>query len=276
MKVFLTIFITLQIIYNTQAQCTDLFFSEYIEGSSFNKALEIYNPTENTIDLSDYVVYLNINGSLTPTDNLFLQGSLLSKDVYVIANPSATVQITAVADTLHSITSYNGDDAIWLKKISTMDTLDIIGEIGVDPGSGWSVGSGATNNFTLIRMPEIQKGQKDWPLGTTEWDVFPINMTDSLSSHNMSPCVTLGIHENNFTNKNLSVYPNPSSGNITIKLDKPYEVKIHIFDIMGRQVYNNNYQFQQNIDLTLNEKKGIYFIEAIFDKKRIITKLILR
>ena len=36
-----------------QAQnCTDLFISEYIEGSYNNKAIELYNPTNEAIDLS--------------------------------------------------------------------------------------------------------------------------------------------------------------------------------------------------------------------------------
>lgn len=36
--------------------CSDLFISEYVEGWSNNKALEIYNPTSSTIDLSEYMV----------------------------------------------------------------------------------------------------------------------------------------------------------------------------------------------------------------------------
>ncbi|MGB3618615.1 MAG: lamin tail domain-containing protein, partial [Catalinimonas sp.] len=42
--------------------CTDLFFSEYVEGSSSNKALEIYNPTDADIDLTGYRVELFSNG----------------------------------------------------------------------------------------------------------------------------------------------------------------------------------------------------------------------
>ena len=34
------------------AATSDLLFSEYIEGSSFNKALEIYNGTGASVDLS--------------------------------------------------------------------------------------------------------------------------------------------------------------------------------------------------------------------------------
>jgi hypothetical protein len=170
------------------SQCNELFFSEYIEGSSSNKAFEIYNPTSEAIDLSDYVVYRNNNGSLTPTDSLFPQGILENEAIFVVANPSASAAIMAEQDTSHTMTFYNGDDALWLKNISTGDTLDIIGDIGVDPGSGWPVGVGATNNFTLIRMIGINSGQTNWAIGATQWDVFPIDMTDSLGSHTMIPC----------------------------------------------------------------------------------------
>jgi uncharacterized protein len=47
------------------AAVPDLFFSEYVEGSSNNKALEIYNPTTQTVTLSLYSVKLYSNGATT-------------------------------------------------------------------------------------------------------------------------------------------------------------------------------------------------------------------
>lgn len=170
--------------------CGELFFSEYIEGASSNKALEIYNPTSFDIDLSNYVVYRANNGSTSPTDSIFPVGTLLAGDVFVIGNPSAIPSIQAETDTTHSLTFYNGDDAVWLQNLVSGDTLDIIGEIGVDPGSGWPVGTGATNNFTLVRMININQGELDWTLGATQWDVYPIDMADSLGAHTMTPCGT--------------------------------------------------------------------------------------
>lgn len=70
------------------AQCSDLFFSEYIEGSSSNKALEIFNPTISAIDLSDYKIYRFNNGSLAPTDSILISGILDSDSVYIIAKRS--------------------------------------------------------------------------------------------------------------------------------------------------------------------------------------------
>ena len=49
---------------------TDLIISEYIEGSSFNKAIEIYNGTGAAIDLSEYSLELYSNGAATAESNI--------------------------------------------------------------------------------------------------------------------------------------------------------------------------------------------------------------
>jgi hypothetical protein len=172
----------------SNAQCSDLFFSEYMEGSSNNKALEIYNPTSTSIDLSDYLVYRNNNGSLTPSATFSPRGILAPDSVYVIVNASSIPSIVSRSDTTSSLTSFNGDDAVWMKKISTGDTLDIIGVIGFDPGSRWTVGSGSTQNTTLVRKVSVLDGQVDWAIGATEWDVFSQNTEDSLGTHTKNPC----------------------------------------------------------------------------------------
>ena len=46
--------------------CTNLFISEYVEGSGNNKVIELYNPTSDAIDLSNYALSRWSNGSTTP------------------------------------------------------------------------------------------------------------------------------------------------------------------------------------------------------------------
>ena len=58
------------------SQCGDLFFSEYIEGSGNNKAIEIYNSSSMAIDLTDYQVHRFNNGGTTDPDTLALPGML--------------------------------------------------------------------------------------------------------------------------------------------------------------------------------------------------------
>jgi len=67
-----------------QAQCSDIFISEYVEGWSNNKALELYNPTANTIDLSAYSIARYSNGSIQPSAPLQLSGTILPYSTYVL------------------------------------------------------------------------------------------------------------------------------------------------------------------------------------------------
>ncbi len=160
---------------------SDLFFSEYIEGSSSNKAIEIFNGTGGPVDLSNYKVCLYANGAATPSNTLNLTGTLAHLDVYVIANTSANATILGLADTTSSVTFYNGDDALGLYKLGTTETLiDVIGTIGTDPGTAWNVAgvANATAEHTLIRKPTITQGNLDWAIsaGTnaddSEWIVY--------------------------------------------------------------------------------------------------------
>ena len=172
---------------HTMTTPSELFISEYIEGSSNNKAIEIYNPTAAAVDLSEYTISLFTNGSTTPT-SLTLSGTLNAGDVYVIANSSANAEILAVADLVLSFVSgqfganWNGDDAIGLYKGTTL--IDVFGVIGVDPGSSWAVGTGFTADYTLVRKPSVTMGATTW--NPEEWEVLPNNTTTSLGSHTVS------------------------------------------------------------------------------------------
>ena len=66
------------------AQCSDLFFSEYVEGWSNNKALEIYNPTPNQIDLSAYSISRYTNGATTASIPQQLDGLIEPYSTFVI------------------------------------------------------------------------------------------------------------------------------------------------------------------------------------------------
>lgn len=214
MKHFLSfiIFITYSVTLN--AQCNDLFFSEYIEGSGSNKAIEIYNPTSGPIDLSNYVVKKYTNGSTTAGTTITLSGTIASGDVYVITNSSASLApIIAASDITSSVTNYNGDDAMELVNSVTGLSIDIIGVIGVDPGSSWAVGSGSTQNHTLIRKIGVNSGNTDWTTAVNEWDSYAIDMVDSIGMHTMTPCGASCNSTNSISPTTCATYTAPS-GNI--------------------------------------------------------------
>lgn len=172
-----------------QTDCSDLYFSEYIEGGSSNKALEIYNPSSSTIDLSGYAVALFSNGATTPGSVLYLDGMLASGEVYTIVNSSASSTLTAIADTTHSVTNFNGNDAVVLGDATNLIAIDVIGEVG--KSTTWTVGTGSTSDNTLVRKSSIKVGETDWSKGDDTWDVYTKDEFKYFGSHT-SACISTG------------------------------------------------------------------------------------
>ncbi len=171
------------------ANCDDLFFSEYIEGSSNNKAVEIYNPTASGIDLSTYSVEIYSNGASSAGSTLTLSGTLASGDVYVIANSSAVADIQNVADATSGVANYNGDDTLLLKHNGTL--IDAFGKVGEDPGSAWSANGVSTQNQTLVRKSGVSNGDAtadDAFDPFVEWDTYAIDTFSYLGSHSADGC----------------------------------------------------------------------------------------
>ncbi|MFF5178595.1 lamin tail domain-containing protein [Micromonospora sp. NPDC000316] len=166
---------------------TDLFISEYVEGSSNNKALELFNGTGDTVDLSagGYQLQLYFNGSTTAT-TIALTGSVAAGDVFVFASASAGAAILAQADQTTGAGLFNGDDAIVLRRGGTV--LDSIGQVGVDPGSEWGAGVTSTADNTLRRLPSVTAGDTD-PSDAfdpaAQWAGFPVDTFDGLGTHTM-------------------------------------------------------------------------------------------
>lgn len=206
MKKTITVFLLL--IGSLLAQADGVFFSEYIEGSSNNKALEIFNGTDASIDLSDYAVWRYNNGATTGGGHFPLTGTLASQDVFVIANPDANAIILAIADVTADTnwtdghpTWYNGNDYLGLTYdadgngvADSSEVVDVIGQLGEDPGSAWDVGvtTEATGEHTLVRKPTVMVGNTDWTAaaGTSaddsEWIVYPQDTFDYLGFHDWS------------------------------------------------------------------------------------------
>ncbi|MCB5278633.1 MAG: chitobiase/beta-hexosaminidase C-terminal domain-containing protein [Candidatus Cloacimonetes bacterium] len=194
MKKTLTTLLMLVALTLVFAQANNLFFSEYIEGSSNNKAIEIFNGTGSSVDLSQYSVKLGSNGGVWSTQNFInLDGTLENNSVFVIANSQAGAEILNVADVTSTVTYFNGNDAVALFQGETM--IDIIGVYMEDPGTAWEVAgvSGATVNHTLIRKSNIVQGNTNWAAsaGTnaddSEWVVEAQNYFDNIGSHVFNP-----------------------------------------------------------------------------------------
>ncbi len=176
-----------------------LIISEYIEGSSQNKVLEIYNGTGSVIDLENYRISQSINGGGWQYYHNFPVNAILATgDVWVITTDEADAQLQSVADEIlsyPSVVHFNGNDARGLEKTcdngQSWELIDVIGIPSEDPGDGWSVAGtpDATKDHTLVRKNSVFKGNIDWTssAGTnsedSEWIVYPQDTFEYLGFH---------------------------------------------------------------------------------------------
>jgi hypothetical protein len=168
------------------AMPTDLFFSEYVEGSSNNKALEIFNGTGAQIDLgaNGYNVQMYFNGSAGAGLTINLAGTIASGGVFVLAQSSAAPAILAQADQTNGAGWFNGNDAVVLRKGSSF--VDVIGQVGVNPGSEWGAGNTSTQDNTLRRASSVLAGDPDGSdlfNPSAEWLGFAQDTFDGLGTH---------------------------------------------------------------------------------------------
>lgn len=166
--------------------CAELYFSEYIEGNSNDKAFEIYNPTGIAVDLDDYDVLRYTNGAVDPGPVIALTGLLQPGEVYVVANSQASGAILNEADVTGGIAAFNGNDALVLTK--NLIPVDVIGVVGEDPGTEWIFGNGSTLNKVLVRKPTVNAPTTNWDLSAGQWLVFAPEDLTHIGSHNAFPC----------------------------------------------------------------------------------------
>jgi len=165
---------------------TDLFISEYVEGSSNSKAIELFNGTPVAVDLAaeGYQLKMYFNGSTSAGLTINLSGVVAPGRTHVIAQASAAPELLALAQQTNSSAWFNGDDAIELVKSGA--TIDAIGQKGVDPGTEWGSGLTSTADNTLRRKAGVITGDtnsEDAFDPALEWDGFAVNDFSGLGTH---------------------------------------------------------------------------------------------
>jgi predicted extracellular nuclease len=220
-----------------RAVSSDLFISEYIEGSSFNKAIEIYNGTGAAVDLATggYMLELYSNGAMAPSQTMPLAGAVADGDVHVVSRLDANSLIQAEADEFNAaVINFNGDDTVVLKHGGSV--IDVFGQVGFDPGTAWGMSPNTTADHTLTRKLTVHDGD---PTGSDafdpslEWDFHPSDTSSLLGSHTVSdvglPTDPTGVGAadpnvvmvGNDTVLTVAVTPgaNPTSSGVTVAAD---------------------------------------------------------
>ena len=155
----------------------ELFISEYVEGSSYNKYIEIYNPTSQSIDLSSYVLKLEQDGKGTWTKEATLSGSLASKSVIIYKNSQATAY-TGEAIVNNDVINFNGNDPVGLFKNGEL--IDLFGASSETPGQ--AVADFAKDK-TFRRKATVKAPSTVF--NAEEWEVLAKDDVSGLGSHTM-------------------------------------------------------------------------------------------
>ncbi|MFA5625018.1 MAG: hypothetical protein WC966_08210, partial [Bradymonadales bacterium] len=163
----------------------NLFFSEYIEGSSFNKALEVYNAGTEAVDLETAAckILTYTDGNMESTSSIALTGTVAVKGVHVIihADANEALKDAAGASKQEGALMHNGNDAVVLECGEVV--MDVIGQIGHN--GIWSVDGVSTQNMTLVRKCNIDTGDKigdDTFDPSAEWVAYPQDTFDYLGN----------------------------------------------------------------------------------------------
>jgi predicted extracellular nuclease len=154
-----------------------LFFSEYVEGSSSYKALEIQAREASTLSGCRLVTYFN---GASSGSGIALDGALAKGAVTTLCSTSLAALVGAPCARATNLT-FNGDDAVALECGGAL--LDVIGQIGADPGDAWSSGDASTLNQTLRRRCSALSGDPNGTDGfdpTVEWTALPVDTFDGL------------------------------------------------------------------------------------------------
>ncbi|HBP75334.1 MAG TPA: ribonuclease [Alcanivorax sp.] len=158
----------------------DVLISEYVEGSGFNKALELYNGGADTVSLDGYRLERYSNGGTDASGVLELDGeSLAAGAVLVIVSSQAGAPLNGLGDISSGVISHNGDDAYVLRDADGV--VDSFGRVGEDPGSAWGSGDTTTVNQTLRRLETVTTGDTvidDAFDPADQWRAFPEDTLD--------------------------------------------------------------------------------------------------
>ena len=300
-KILLLIIASFAINLNAQiVSCTELFISEYIEGPANNNAIEIYNPTNATIDLTEYTINRYGNGATSGPDVWPLSGSIAAGEAIAVGNGQLdslwvstywSVPVDPVfynACGIHGSGLYptpfyfNGDDAMTLEKSGNI--IDIFGKVGEDPGNAWTDDASAgytdanggtwwTKRQTLVRKASVTQGIITNPIlfnPTLEYDSLPDATYSGMGSHTCDCHTINSIDENAIS---YVIYPNPANIGNTVTINANAKIEsIVVVNILGEKVLT---QISNKI-ITTNLARGTYIINIRFTDGRIIdNKLIV-
>lgn len=235
----------------------EIFISEYVEGSSNNKAIEIANFTGATVSLSNYTIARDVNSNGSWGEALQLSGSITNADVHVVTRGNADSNLTALADQLSSgdAMSFNGDDPIGLFKNGVL--IDIFGNFS---------GDNSFENATYRRKESVTNPTTTFDVNA-EWDQYAQNTFDDLGFHNQSLSIT------ETDKSDLKLFPNPLNGSNQVYINSLEMLSFKVFNLLGQQQISGK---TGNGVINLPKlKPGVYLVQLSVGSRKMMKRLIV-
>jgi len=149
-----------------------LMISKYLEGSLYNRSIELFNISEETIDLSLYHLSLYLDGSSSINYTINMTGLLEPGETFIISYPNSDLSILEKSDLLSESLLFNGNDTVTLDYYNN-ETVDAIGTIG------W--GLFYLDDQTLVRKPTVSAPNSLFSID--EWDSYTKDYIVLFGSH---------------------------------------------------------------------------------------------
>jgi hypothetical protein len=125
----------------------------------------------------------------------------------------------------------------------------------------------SNNNLTCIDVDNVTYSNSTWVGSNFNFDAA------SSFSINCGPC-TVGINETSYND--FLVYPNPTTGNISIDLGElKTNIKTTIRNSVGQMVLTKQFKSTNSVNLDVVLPKGLYFLQLEFEGEIITRKIII-
>ena len=210
------------------------------------------------------VVRYNTNGSLDATFNTTGIASVTVGGAY-----RECTDIAVEPNGKMVLAGYIGDDfaSVRYKTDGTLDTAyGTNGVFKIDFGTAsYDYGS------SIIRQPDGKFVMAGWTSHFCSNRGFALTRFSSPNTGG-----DLEIHESTSKNSGIICYPNPTNGQLSLRLPETFlQPTIIIRNIVGQEIMNETFSATNNIDLILNVNSGVYTLEAFENgKTRAIFKIV--
>jgi hypothetical protein len=219
--------------FSTLKKKDDLFFSEIVRGSGNNKAIEIYNPGNDSVLIDNYRIAISTNGAGWKSYYYFTKNAKIPpKQVYVLLRTNADSTLIdfskANESTNSTVLSFTGNDARGIQRSAdngnTWFFIDIFGDPTAINSFEIAGVSLAAEKYNCIRKSFVITGNTNWTTSSgtdslkSEWLLLPLNVYSNIGLHHIDDIKPI-ISKDTNTNK-------ISTESISTQIDKITEVDV--------------------------------------------------